>query len=87
MSREEKEIIFEEFKKYLKEFYRIEDVKLKHDFKRDLGLSSFDFISIVCVLEKKYGVYFNPDDYRKLYTIEDVIDYIISQKNNAKMEE
>ena len=82
MSKKEKEIIFDEFKKHLKDYYRIDDVKIKADFKRDLGLSSFDFISIVCALEKKYGIYFNPDDYRRLNTIDDVINYIIEQQKN-----
>ena len=80
MFKSEKEKIFEEFRKYLREYYRIEDIFLKSNFKRDLGLSSFDFVSIVCTLENKYKITFNPDDYKQINTIEDLIDYIINQR-------
>ena len=47
--------MFEEFKKIMKEIYEVDNVELESNFKTDFGLTSFDFVSLICVIEEKYG--------------------------------
>lgn len=68
--------MLKEFQKIMKEHYGIEKVELSSEFKTDFGLSSFDFINLICLIEEKYGVEFEEEDYQKLNTVEDLILYL-----------
>ena len=45
--------MFEEIVKILKENYEIEDVKPESNFKKDLGLSSFDLMELAFIAEER----------------------------------
>jgi len=49
------------------------------DLKKDLGMNSISFLYTAMVLEEKYGIQFNNDDFTKLTTVRDVIDVIESK--------
>jgi acyl carrier protein len=68
--------MLDEFKKILKENYNITEVELASDFKKDFGLSSFDFINLICLIEEKYGIVIVEEEYLSLNTVGDLIKYI-----------
>ena len=45
--------MFEEIVKILKENYGIEDVKPESNFKKDLGLNSFDLMELAFIAEER----------------------------------
>lgn len=65
-----------DFRKIMKDVYQIDNVELDSDFKTDFGLSSFDFINLICLIEEKYDVELEEKQYRSLKTVEDLIVYI-----------
>lgn len=72
--------MFEEFKKIMKEVYEVDNVELESNFKTDFGLTSFDFVSLICVIEEKYGVELDEEKYRSLNTVQELITYLESLK-------
>lgn len=46
------------------------------DFVKDLGLSSFDVINMVCAFEAYYNTEIPTRDIWQLHTVQDVIDYM-----------
>ncbi len=68
--------MLKDFRKIMKDFYEIDKVELSSNFKTDFGLSSFDFINLICLIEEKYGVELDEKEYRSLNTVEDLISYI-----------
>ena len=61
--------MLEEVKKILAEEYRITDVTRDTDFKKELGLNSFDFMNLICIAEEKY---------RNMSTVGELCDYLES---------
>lgn len=51
------------------------------DFVRDLGLTSFDIINMVCVFEEHYNAEIPTRDIWQLHTVQDVIEYMKKQEN------
>ena len=49
------------------------------DFVKDLGLSSFDVMNIVCAFEDHFDVDIPSRDVWKLHQVKDVIDYMIAK--------
>ena len=47
------------------------------DFVKDLRLSSFDVMNIVCIFEDHFDVDITSRDVWKLHQVKDVIDYMI----------
>lgn len=72
------------FRKVMKEQYGIENVELTSNFKTDFGLSSFDFVNLICLIEETYNVELNEKDYLNMDTVEDLIKYIESNAKNCK---
>lgn len=68
--------MLDEFKKILKENYNITEVELTSNFKKDFGLSSFDFINLICLIEEKYGIVIVEEEYLSLNTVGDLMKYI-----------
>ena len=46
------------------------------DFVKDLGLSSFDVINMVCAFEEYYDTQIPSRDIWQLHKVQDVIDYM-----------
>ena len=77
--------MFDFFAEFLKDNYGIEHIELSTNFKKDLGLDSFDFVNIICAIEEKYGVELEEDRYRRLNTIGELIEYLnvlVQQERN-----
>ena len=55
-------------------------MELESNFKTDFGLTSFDFVSLICVIEEKYGVELDEEKYRSLNTVQELITYLESLK-------
>ena len=71
-----------ELKKIMREYYEIDNVELTANFKTDFGLTSFDFVNLICLIEQKYGVELDDKVYRYLTTVEDLIAYLEKLKRN-----
>ena len=69
-----------DFREIMKEIYEIDNVELKSNFKTDFGLTSFDFVNLICLIEDKYGVELDEKKYRFLNTVQDLITYLETLK-------
>ena len=49
------------------------------DFVKDLGLTSFDVMNIVCIFEDHFDVEIPSRDVWKMHRVKDVIDYMIKK--------
>ena len=67
--------MFEQVKTILSKFTK-EEITEKSSFTSDLGLSSFDVVSIVTAFEDEFDIEIPDRDIRKLINVEDVINYI-----------
>ncbi len=75
--------MLDEFRQIMKEHYGIDKVERASNFKTDFGLSSFDFINLICLIEEKYGVELEEEDYKELNTVEDLIIYLKERVGNV----
>ena len=55
--------MFEEIKKILDSEYHITGISRETNFRKELGLSSFDFLNLICIFEEKYGVELDEEKY------------------------
>ncbi len=69
-----------DFREIMKEIYEIDNVELTSNFKTDFGLTSFDFVNLICLIEDKYGVELEEKKYRSLNTVKDLITYLETLK-------
>ena len=67
--------MFEQIKSILSKFTK-EEITKKSSFTSDLGLSSFDVVSIVTAFEDEFDIEIPDRDIRKLVKVEDAINYI-----------
>lgn len=68
--------MFEELKKILRDNYQIEDIELSTNFKKDLDLTSFDFVNLIALIEDKYKIEIEEESYRRLNTVRELIEYL-----------
>ena len=71
-----------DLKVMMKENYDITNIKLESNFKNDFGLTSFDFINLICLIEEKFGIEIEETMYRKLNTVDDLVRYLESKRCN-----
>lgn len=71
-----------DFKELMKDYFDVNDVTLESNFKKDFGLTSFDFINLICIIEDKYEVELEEKDYRELNTVEDLICCLEQKKRS-----
>lgn len=69
-----------DFKKIMKETYEIDNVELDSNFKTDFGLTSFDFVNLICLIEEEYGIELDEKVYRYLNTVGELIEYLETLK-------
>ena len=67
--------MFEQVKAILSKFTK-EEITENSSFTSDLGLSSFDVVSIVTAFEDEFDIEIPDRDIRKLVKVEDAINYI-----------
>lgn len=68
-----------ELKKMMKENYDITNIKLTSNFKKDFGLTSFDFVNLICLIEEKFNIEIEESKYRTLNTVDDLVQYLESK--------
>lgn len=73
------------FRKIMKEQYGINDVELTSNFKTDFGLSSFDFVNLICLIEETYKVELDEEDYLNMDTVGDLVKYIEEKQKNRNI--
>ncbi|CAF1167269.1 unnamed protein product [Adineta ricciae] len=56
-------------------------ITLVTHFMNDLGLDSLDHVEIIVALENEFGFEIPDADYDKLYTVQNVVDYLIKKMN------
>lgn len=49
-------------------------------FSRDLGLDSLDMVDLIMQLEQEFGIRIPDEDYDKLTTMRDVLDYLQAEQ-------
>ena len=64
MNQERVDQMFDEIKKILDEEYHI------------TGLSSFDFLNLICIFEERYGVELDEEKYIHIVTVGELCDYL-----------
>ncbi len=70
--------MLEVIRQLLEEEYQLKDIEPETDFKRDLGLNSFDFLNLICIFEEKYNVELDEEKYRNINTIGELCEYLES---------
>ena len=75
--------MFEEICKILKENYGIEEVTPETNFKKDLGLNSFDLMELALRSEERFNLEIDESKYRGAVTIKDICDYLEAEKVKA----
>ncbi|MCR5012853.1 MAG: acyl carrier protein [Lachnospiraceae bacterium] len=68
--------MFEEIKKILDSEYHITGISRETNFRKELGLSSFDFLNLICIFEEKYGVELDEEKYIHIVTVGELCDYL-----------
>lgn len=74
--------MFDDLKKIMKDNYDITNIKLNSNFKKDFGLTSFDFINLICIIEEKFGVEIEECMYRRLNTVSELVNYLETRRCN-----
>jgi len=60
---------------------KIKDIKLESKIKDDLGADSLDLFELISKIEDELDITIDEDDYGKLVTVGDIVNYI-TDKNN-----
>lgn len=73
-------MIFNKVKNILDEYIDIdiEDITLETRLADDLGINSYEFMSIIGAVEEEFDVEVDEKDILKLVTVADLLDYISS---------
>lgn len=70
--------MFETLKSILVEEFQLnpDEITLDSDLRNDLGINSIELADLVMTCEEKFGVEFKDEDFNKIATIGDVINYL-----------
>ena len=49
------------------------------DLRKDVGMNSISLLYMAMVLEEKYSIKFNNNDFEKIFTVKDVIEVVKSK--------
>ncbi|WMJ78144.1 MULTISPECIES: acyl carrier protein [unclassified Sedimentibacter] len=76
-------MILEKVKEILVEELDVEEenIKLESKIKDDLGADSLDLFELISKIEDELDVTIEEDDYGKLVTVGDIVNYIESKQN------
>ncbi len=77
-------MILEKIKAILVEELDVEEetIKLESKIKDDLGADSLDLFELISKIEDELDVAIEEDDYGKLVTVGNIVDYIESKQTN-----
>ena len=70
--------MLDQLRALFKKNYHIDNIDESTNLKNDLGLTSFDFINLIAILEDAFHIEFDEEKYHSINTIGDLIDYIES---------
>ena len=59
-----------------KKNYHLDNIDESTNLKNDLGLTSFDFINLIAIIEDTFHIEVDEEKYHSINTIGDLIDYI-----------
>ena len=70
--------ISEKVKAFLVDDLEIDETKIKDDarLKEDIGIDSLDFVDIVVIVEKTFGVKIQPDEMKSVKTFAQFCEYL-----------
>lgn len=68
--------MLEELKTLLKKNYPIDDISMETNIKTDLGLTSFDFINLIALIEDTFHIEIEEEKYHSINTVGDLIKYL-----------
>lgn len=76
-------MVLEKVKEILVEELDVEEdkVTLESKIKDDLGADSLDLFELISKIEDELDVTIEEDDYGKLVTVKDIVDYITEKQN------
>lgn len=76
-------MILEKVKEILVEELDVEEenIKLESKIKDDLGADSLDLFELISKIEDELDVTIEEEDYSKLVTVGNIVDYITDKKN------
>ena len=77
----ERKVIEEKVRNFLIEDLEIEEEKIAPEakLKDDLGIDSLDFVDIVVIVEKNFGIKIKPEEMQGVVTLSQFCDYIESK--------
>ena len=77
----ERNEIEEKVREFLIDDLEIDEEKIAPEalLKDDLGIDSLDFVDIVVIVEKKFGVKIKPEEMANVKTLKQLCDYIESK--------
>lgn len=68
--------MLEQLRELLKKNYAIDAISAETNIKTDLGLTSFDFINLIAMIEDAFDVELDEEKYHTIRTVGDLIEYI-----------
>ncbi len=68
--------MLEQLRELLKKNYAIDTISEETNIKTDLGLTSFDFINLIAMIEDAFDVELDEEKYHTIRTVGDLIEYI-----------
>lgn len=76
-------MVLEKVKAILVEELDVEEdvIKLESSIKDDLGADSLDLFELISKIEDELDVTIDEDDYSKLITVGDIVNYITDKQN------
>ncbi len=77
-------MVLEKVKEILVEELDVEEenIKLESKIKDDLGADSLDLFELISKIEDELDVTIEEDDYSKLVTVNDIVEYITNKQTN-----
>lgn len=57
----------------------ISNLNEESDLRKDVGMNSISLLYMAMVLEEKYSIKFNNNDFEKIFTVKDVIEVVKSK--------
>lgn len=68
--------MIDDLKEILRSEYGIMDVNRDTEIRGDLGLTSFELMNLICIVEERYGIEMDEERYRNIDTAGEICDYI-----------
>lgn len=68
--------MLDQLRALFKKNYHIDNIDESTNLKNDLGLTSFDFINLIAILEDTFHIEFDEEKYHSINTVGDLIAYI-----------